>query len=602
MNPIEQAFAASLNGGLPHQGGASSQGQAARRPIHGDRALCEYILSTVQAPEGSLSIQESTIPNAGSGLFTTRDLAEGELIFTSVPLVLCAEVGEGTEACDFCFQQRRRVFHPAEDRFLAPGEILPALEVCNGCRMYQYCSRSCWQRAWDTGHLYECGLLAGAATEVETRTLYRLLILLRKKVLLPDQAGALARLANEVAGFERRAKKTWPKVQGIAREAKERTKSELDLADILKLYCIVSANVRGSKLTSRVRVELTRRPRLQIRVNSLPIDQTYRNAPLGSALDLAGSLLNHCCDPNVVVVFNSTQVQVRALTSLKAGEELLHCYRDLSYDFTFRNPRIASRYQFRCRCTSSAPHPAPVLPSAVGMLTRRKHASGARCGAESDRHHNEAKSDADILPLILSTQAALFDVIDDAKKQAFASPCRFDIAQQLSKVEGIVKTGYAGLSWPSNLEPLPTVLKALAALCERQGDLVNSVRIRIKALANTRYRRGLPWSEDLIDLVLSLSTFTMFPGHPALRDRTLPRNKDFQDVFIGHLHALHAMLVNFYGEQGRVTKIVRSFLQRETSSYYGPMPATRAFRRKFKASQETILKWAGVDERLWPVE
>ncbi|KAL7800523.1 SET domain-containing protein [Trichoderma afarasin] len=550
MNAIEQAFSASINTMDPDQVNASLDSQK-RWPIHKDTALCSYIMSTIQAPEGSLSIQESTIPGAGSGLFIKRDLAEGELIFTSVPLVLCAEVGQGMEACDFCFQQRRRVFHPVEDRFLQPGEVLPPLHICNGCRMYQYCSKSCWQRAWDTGHLYECGLLAGASTDVETRTLYRLLILMRKKVLLAQQVKALARLEHEVANFERRTKKSWPRIISIAREAKERTKSELSIGEILMLYGI-------------------------IRCNSLPVDQTYRNAPLGNALDFGGALINHCCDPNVVIVFNSTQVQVRALRKLKAGEELLHCYRDIAYDFTFRNPRIAARYQFRCQCD--------------------------RCREESDRHYKEAKNESDVLPLILSTQAALFDVIDISKKQAFVTPTAFNVELQLGKVNHILKTGYAGGPWPNNLEPLPTVLKALAALCERQGDLINSIKIRIKALAFTKWRKGLPWSEDLIDFVLSLSTLTMFPSHPSLRDPSLPKHKEFQDIFIGHLHILHGILLNLYGPQGRTTGIVHTFLQQEKGNYNGPVPGTRAFRRRFKASQENVLKWAGVDQELWTVE
>lgn len=207
-----------------------------------------------------------------------------------------------------------------------------------------------------------------------------------------------------------------------------------------------------------------------------------------------------------------------------------------------------------------------------------------------------------MLPAILSTQAALFDVIDESRKQAFATPCTFDIALQLAKVDKILKTGYGGGAWPNNLEPLPTVLKALAALCERRGDLINSVRIRVKALAYTKWRKGLPWSEDLIDFVLSLSTITMFPTHPSLRDPTLPKHKEFQDIFIGHLHALHGILVNFYGPQGRTPSIVNTFLQQEKANYNGPVPSTRAFRRRFKASQENVLKWAGVDEGLWTVE
>ncbi|RFU74698.1 3-hydroxyanthranilate 3,4-dioxygenase [Trichoderma arundinaceum] len=522
MNTVELAFSAALHG--PNHN-TNPDGPEVRRRIHEDKALCKYILGTVQAHEGALSIQESQIAEAGSGLFTTRDLKEGELIFTSVPLVLCGDVGKYAEACDFCFQQRQRVFHPVQDRFLTPGEHMPPVYTCKGCNLYQYCS----QRAWDTGHLYECDLVAGTtATDIESRTLYRLLILMRKKVLLPEQVRALARLENEEARFEERAKNAWPLVRIIAQEAKERTKN------------------------------------------------------------LAGSLLNHCCEPNVVIIFNSTKVEVRAMKNLKAGEELLHCYRDISYDFTFRNPRLTARYQFVCQCMST---PYPTLISTIIMCRWE-------CKDESDRHYKGAKEKNDVVSYVLSTQTALFDIIDEAKRQAHQIAPTFDIVQQLANVDRITKAGYAGRPWPDDLEPLPMVLKSLAALCERQGDLVNCVKIRVRALAHTRNRKSLPWSEDLIDFVMGLSTFTMFPNHPAFRDRSLPKNKEFRDIFIGHLHALHAILVKFYGEQGRTTKIVRKFMEVETSNYYGAAPTTRAFRRKFKTSQETILKWAGVDEKL----
>jgi SET and MYND domain-containing protein len=141
MNPVEQAFSDSLNDRGPGQSiSISKDRETIRRSIHEDEALCSYLLSTVKAPAGALKIRQSTIPDSGSGLFTTRDLAAGELIFTSVPLVLCAEVGESKEACDFCFQQRRRAIHPLEDRLAHPGETLPDVYKCMGCNLYQYCS------------------------------------------------------------------------------------------------------------------------------------------------------------------------------------------------------------------------------------------------------------------------------------------------------------------------------------------------------------------------------------------------------------------------------------------------------------------------------
>jgi SET and MYND domain-containing protein len=234
-------------------------------------------------------------------------------------------------------------------------------------------------------------------------------------------------------------------------------------------------------------------------------------------------------------------------------------------------------------------------------LTKR-NISGVRCIAESDRHYSEVRNDPAIIPLILGTQAELFEIIEEARDQAWAVPSKFKLSSHLAKIDKITKAGYAGRRWPDDLEPLPMALKTLAALCERQGHVVDTIKIRAKALAFTKHRKNLHYSEDLIDFVLSLSTFTMYPNHRAFLDRTMPKMKVFQDIFIGHLHALHAILRKFYGEQGNVTGIINDFMQVETALYYGPRPGTRAFRRKFKASQETILKWAGVDVKLWTVE
>ncbi|KAL7927593.1 hypothetical protein ACQKWADRAFT_7967 [Trichoderma austrokoningii] len=552
MNPVEQAFSDSLNDRRPGQTAAPPSSTNIRRPIHEDAALCSYILSTVKAPTGALAIRESTIPDSGSGLFTTRHLAAGELIFTSVPLVLCAEVGESKEACDFCFQQRRRAIHPVEDRLVDPMETLPDVYKCKGCNLYQYCSESCWQRAWDTGHLYECGLLANAPpNELEVRMLYRILILLRKKVLLPEQVRALARLAHEQDKYQVLPSiEKW--VREMAAEAKQRMKSELDVADIGTLYCL-------------------------LRCNSVPVDQTFRNSPLGSAVDLGTAMLNHNCDPNIVIVFNSTRVEARAVRDIKAGEELQHCYRDIAYDCTFRSPRIAATYQFNCQCN--------------------------RCIQETRRHYEGADPNlSDPIIYILATQGDLFAIIERAKTQAIASLESFSVAPYLAEIDAITKNGHAGRRWPNDLEPLPIALKSLAALCEAQNDIINTLKIRIRALGYAKYRNTLPYGEDLIEFVVSLRCFTMYPHRKVVLDGPLPKLKEFEDFCVGHMWALYALMVRFYGEQGRVARIVGDVMHEEIAKYKGPRPPTRVFRRKFKAAHEVILKWAGVDPKYWVVD
>lgn len=149
---------------------------------------------------------------------------------------------------------------------------------------------------------------------------------------------------------------------------------------------------------------------------------------------------------------------------------------------------------------------------------------------------------------------------------------------------------------------MPIALKSLAALCEREGDIINTMKIRVRALAYAKYRNTLPYSEDLVEFVVTLRSFTMYPHRKVILDGPLPRFKVFEDFCVGHMCALHALMVRFYGEQGRVPRIVREIMREEIDKYCGPRPPTRAFRRKFKASHEVILKWAGVDAKNWIVE
>jgi hypothetical protein len=50
----------------------------------------------------------------------------------------------------------------------------------------------------------------------------------------------------------------------------------------------------------------------------------------GYSLDLAVSLINHCCTPNIIVFFDGRLVRARSLRPIKAGEELVRCYVEVS--------------------------------------------------------------------------------------------------------------------------------------------------------------------------------------------------------------------------------------------------------------------------------
>lgn len=307
-------------------------------------------------------------------------------------------------------------------------------------------------------------------------------------------------------------------------------------------------------------------------------------------------MMNHNCEPNIVMIFNSTQVEVRANRNIKAGEELQHCYKDIAYDCTFRSRRITDKYQFECHCTFSAFN----KKQKTLMLT---FASGDRCVREIDRHYKGASPDINNpIVHIITTQGDLFELVERANHQAVGIGNSFDVSALIAEITSMTEKGYAGRQWPNDLEPLPIALRSLATICLGQGDIINALRIQIRALAYVKNRNTLPHAEDLIEFVVSLRSFTMYPHRKVAWDGPLPKFKDFEDFCVGHMCALHALLTRFYGEQGRVTRIIRDVMHEEIEKYRGPRPPSRVFRRKFKSSHETILKWAGVDPKYWVVE
>jgi hypothetical protein len=49
---------------------------------------------------------------------------------------------------------------------------------------------------------------------------------------------------------------------------------------------------------------------------------------IGSCLDIVGSLMNHSCDPNAFVFHEGSELRVRSLKPIRAGEEITQSYYD----------------------------------------------------------------------------------------------------------------------------------------------------------------------------------------------------------------------------------------------------------------------------------
>lgn len=112
-----------------------------RKPIHQQPKLCDHILSHAAKSDVSLRIGESSIPQAGSGLFAVNDIPAGSEIFHTSPLITVAESAH-RGICDFCFlnsyssvNRNGRFYGNAED------DVRPEITRCGACRVARYCSK-----------------------------------------------------------------------------------------------------------------------------------------------------------------------------------------------------------------------------------------------------------------------------------------------------------------------------------------------------------------------------------------------------------------------------------------------------------------------------
>lgn len=107
--------------------------------VHKNGELCKKLLSSVDTA-ASLQILPSTIPGAGSGVFTAGELAAGKEIFRVEPLVNCAMNELLDLTCDFCFYFTRSSLHPS-GRFLTESDKRCEVKACSQCKLVRYCSK-----------------------------------------------------------------------------------------------------------------------------------------------------------------------------------------------------------------------------------------------------------------------------------------------------------------------------------------------------------------------------------------------------------------------------------------------------------------------------
>ncbi len=85
--------------------------------------------------------------------------------------------------------------------------------------------------------------------------------------------------------------------------------------------------------------------------NAITLASVLDGVPLGIGFDPLICSANHSCDPNASLVFNQPRHEIRALRKIKAGEEILINYIEVTNPFSVRQAELKQNYFFTCQCT-----------------------------------------------------------------------------------------------------------------------------------------------------------------------------------------------------------------------------------------------------------
>uniref|UniRef100_A0A4W6D480 [histone H3]-lysine(4) N-trimethyltransferase n=1 Tax=Lates calcarifer TaxID=8187 RepID=A0A4W6D480_LATCA len=247
-------------------------------------------------------------PGKGRGLRVTRPFKLGELLFSSPAYSYVLSVKERGCLCEFCFTRKE------------------GLARCGKCKKAFYCNVKCQKGDWAM-HKLECSAMTAFGEKWCPSEMARLVarILAKKKVQKERCVSEKILLLGEMQSHV------------------DNEKREMNEADIAGLYQFYSKHLDMPDHKDLLTLFS------QVACNGFTIEDDELSH-MGTAVYPDVALINHSCLPSVIVTYNGTSAEVRAVQDMKPGDEVLISYIDLLYPTDDRNNRLRESYYFTCDC------------------------------------------------------------------------------------------------------------------------------------------------------------------------------------------------------------------------------------------------------------
>ncbi|KAJ5280580.1 hypothetical protein N7478_005952 [Penicillium angulare] len=292
---------------------------------------------------------------------------------------------------------------------------------------------------------------------------------------------------------------------------------------------------------------------------------------LGTTLDIAGSFMNHSCNPTAFVFFEGRQMRVRTLRPLRAGEEITQSYVELSSSIFLRKKIIENDYFFKCLCL--------------------------RCEDEMKELQEKALHDTQWLVKLENAQQRLLELANSAVGHYNQTGIHMELGKLEEDAKNIICEPFPNGVWPNGMPPLASVHRTFAKICKSNNNVPGALRYSFKDSLTQQDRVGGLWVHSLFDIIQIISLTVILPDqHLIFKENNLFSKDDCWNVLHGYLGELKRAATLTFGSDSIYTRSIADWYSKAMLSVDPPRPGTRSFKAVYGLSQKKLLKWAGIEE------
>ncbi|CAB9523758.1 lysine methyltransferase SMYD2 [Seminavis robusta] len=263
-----------------------------------------------------------------------RKIQRGETILKETPVSTLLHPKQWSLRCNHCFCKPENNNNNNNNN----NKLLR----CSQCRRFWYCGKKCQQRDWKA-HKEECTALSQDKQEEqqpESSSFYHCL--------------ADALLVARVFRLSKTNPVQFQRVKDLVFHEKCIQPSHYEIAKLVLSLNLLSPDLIDTTTTTTTMMIVELLARFDSNNFGIVDDLLFF---LGAGVYPAGAILNHSCEPNCGIFYQSSTSSnnknlqiIKCLVTVERGQELCHCYVDLSGTSPERRDKLYRTYGFSCDC------------------------------------------------------------------------------------------------------------------------------------------------------------------------------------------------------------------------------------------------------------